>query len=400
LKREIPPTAGLPLSPWELFGARGGFARAAQEFVGAPYAGLTCSGTACFVLILTALHRLSGRRTVVVPAYTCPLVVLAVAHCGLKLRLCDLATDSLDFDMAALAAMCDEDTLAIVPTHLAGRVTHVAPVLQLARRCGAFVVEDAAQSFGARLDKQSVGLGGDAGFFSFAAGKGLSLYEGGLWVTNDPALASAIGRAQDDLVVQNVWQEFRCCLELAAYAMFYRPAFLPWVYGMPLRRALKKGDLPGAVGDIFSPAIPLHRIGGWRQGVGRRALSRLQAFHSQTTVQARHRLAILDCLPGVQVFRDSGNEEGVWPCFMLRLPDQHRRDNALGVLWGAGLGVTRMFIHALPDYDYLRPYVPLDVCPNARNLAAQSLTITNSLWLDDAGFARITDVLEQSADLL
>jgi dTDP-4-amino-4,6-dideoxygalactose transaminase len=81
---------------------------------------------------------------------------------------------------------------------------------------------------------------------------------------------------------------------------------------------------------------------------------------------------------------------------MLRLPDQHRRDRVLGALWNAGLGVTCMFIHALPDYDYLRSCVPRDACPNARDLAARSLTITNSLWLDDAGFARITGVLEQA----
>ena len=391
--REMPPTAGLPLSLLELFGTGGGFARAAQDYVGAPYAGLACSGTACFVLILTALHRLSGRRTVIVPAYTCPLVALAVAHCGLKLRLCDLAADSLDFDLAALAALCDEDTLAIVPTHLAGRVAQVAPVLQLAHGCGAFVVEDAAQAFGARRGGQSVGLEGDAGFFSFAAGKGLSLYEGGLWVTHDPALASAIERAQ--LIKRDVRQEFRRCLELAAYALLYRPAFLPWAYGMPLRRALKKGDLLGAVGDVFSPEIPLHRVSGWRQGVGRRALSRLQAFHRQTTAQAKHRLAVLDSLPGVQVFRDTGDEEGVWPCLMLRLPDEHRRDQILGVSWGSGLGVTRMFIHALPDYGYLCPYVPQDACPNARDLAAHSLTITNSPWLDDVGFERIIGMLKQ-----
>jgi dTDP-4-amino-4,6-dideoxygalactose transaminase len=83
---------------------------------------------------------------------------------------------------------------------------------------------------------------------------------------------------------------------------------------------------------------------------------------------------------------------------MLRLPDQQRRNEALDKLWGAGLGVTRLFIHALPDYDYLRFCVPAaspNAFPNARDLAARSLTISNSSWLDDAGFARIVAVLEQ-----
>jgi len=397
MRREIPPTAGLPLPLRELFGAGGGFAEAARDFIGAPHAGLACSGAACLILILSALHRLSGRKTVIVPAYTCPLVALAVAHCGLSLRLCDLAAGRLDVDPAALAALCDDDTLAIVPTHLAGRVADVAAVKSLARRHGAFVVEDAAQAFGARHDGQSVGLSGDAGFFSFAAGKGLSLYEGGLWVTRDPALASAIARAADELIAGNAGWEWRRGVELAAYALFYRPALLPLAYGMPLRRALKKGDLPGAVGDVFAPQIPLHRVGGWRQGVGRRALARLRAFHEQTRAQAERRLAALDALPGVRVFRDAENAAGVWPCLLLLLPDQSRRDRALAALWGAGLGVTRLFIHALPDYDYLRHCAPSGDYPNARDLAARSLSISNSPWLDAAAFARIVQVLEQTA---
>jgi hypothetical protein len=297
MMREIPPTAGLPLPVRELFGRGGGFARAAQDHVGAPYGGLACSGTACLILILSALHRLSGRRTVIVPAYTCPLVALAVAHCGLRLCLCDLAADRLDFDRAALAALCDQDTLAIIPTHLAGRVADIVPVLTLARACGTFVIEDAAQAFGARSRGQSVGLAGDAGFFSFAAGKGLSLYEGGLWVTRDAALAAAIERAGDECLAPGGGWELRRCLELAAYALFYRPAGLPWVYGQPLRRALKKGDLPGAVGDVFPAQVPLHRVGHWRQGVGRRALARLRAFQQQTKAQAERRLALPHAAP-------------------------------------------------------------------------------------------------------
>ncbi|MDR0577732.1 MAG: DegT/DnrJ/EryC1/StrS family aminotransferase [Candidatus Accumulibacter sp.] len=393
----MPPTAGLPL-PWrDLFGAGGDFAAAAREYLGAPRGGLASSGTACLVLILTALHRLSGRRTVIVPAWTCPLMALAVAHCGLSLRLCDLAENRLDFDPEALAALCDGETLAIVPTHLAGRVADVETARRIAQKHGAFVVEDAAQAFGARRDGRSVGLDGDAGFFSFAAGKGLSLYEGGLWVTRDAALAAEIGRTANEILARGGWREFWRCLELAAYALFYRPACLPWVYGLPLRRALKKGDLPAAVGDVFPSAIPLHRVSRWRRGVGRRSLARLRDFQRQTAERAQGRLAALDALPGLRVFRDAAGEEGVWPFFLLVLPDEKKRDDALEILWRAGLGVTRLFIHALPDYGYLRHRVPReDACRRARDLAARSLTVTNSPWLSDADFGRITAVLQKT----
>jgi len=72
------------------------------------------------------------------------------------------------------------------------------------------------------------------------------------------------------------------------------------------------------------------------------------------------------------------------------------RETALRTLWTSGLGVTRLFIHALPDYDYLRDVVgPADV-PNARDLAARSLSITNSPWLQEAEFERICAELERT----
>ena len=89
---EIPPTAGLPPRWRDLLPDGGGdLARRAAGFLDAEQVQVECSGTACLVIALTAMHRLSGRRAVVVPAYTCPLVALAVAYCGLELRICDLA---------------------------------------------------------------------------------------------------------------------------------------------------------------------------------------------------------------------------------------------------------------------------------------------------------------------
>jgi len=100
-------------------------------------------------------------------------------------------------------------------------------------------------------------------------------------------------------------------------------------------------------------------------------------------------------LSGITVFDDPPGSEGTWPFLLLTLPSQAMRDAAMRTLWTSGLGVTRLFIHALPDYDYLRDVVgPADV-PNARNFAARSLSITNSPWLKDAEFERIYAELER-----
>jgi dTDP-4-amino-4,6-dideoxygalactose transaminase len=90
----------------------------------------------------------SGRSEVVAPAYTCPLVALAIAQCGLQLRLCDLRADALDMDPVCLQRLCSDRTLAVLPTHLCGRVADVDAALQCARAVGAYVIEDAAQALG------------------------------------------------------------------------------------------------------------------------------------------------------------------------------------------------------------------------------------------------------------
>ena len=234
---EVAPTAGLPPRWRDLLTAGGDLALPAARLLGVPAVQATCSGTAGLVITLTTLQRLSGRRVVIAPAYTCPLVALAVAHCGLELRLCDFAAGSIDFDPTQLARLCDERTLAVIPTHLGGRVADVDTALACARAVGAFVIEDAAQALGARVGERSVGLRGDAGFFSLAVGKGLTTYEGGLLVARDEALRAAFLAAARELTPFRCGWELRRSLELVGYHALYRPAGLGLAYGRPQRRA-------------------------------------------------------------------------------------------------------------------------------------------------------------------
>jgi perosamine synthetase len=392
---ELPPTAGLPLRPSDL---RPGLATLAADIaaqLGTPALQLECSGTACLLITLIALRTLQPqRRRVVVPAYTCPLVAIAVQQAGLELQLCDLRAGHYDMDPAALRAACDERTLAIIPTHLAGRVADVTDALAVANNVGAHVVEDAAQALGARCDGVSVGLLGDIGFFSLAAGKGLSIYEGGLLLARDPSLRELLARTAARVVPTSAWMECRRSLELIGYAALYRPSGLRLAYGNPLRNALQRGDPVAAVGDDFPLTIPLHRVGRWRQAVGAHAAVRLPAFLDQLSAQAQRRLPRLRAIDGIEVLDDPLGAQGTWPFLLLLLPDQQRRDAALAQLWQSGMGVSRLFIDALPDYAYLTDIVPAQDVPNARDFAARSLTISNSPWLDDDVFETICHSLE------
>lgn len=75
------------------------------------------------------------------------------------------------------------------------------------------------------------------------------------------------------------------------------------------------------------------------------------------------------------------------------MPTQRSRDAGLAELWTAKLGVGRLFIYALSDYDYL-PFSEVKA-PHAQEFAARTLTITNSPWLKEDDFLKICEVLER-----
>lgn len=394
---EVSPTAGLPLQWRDLFclpleAGHSSLETKIANFLGADQAQIECSGTAALVVALETLKSLSPRKHVVISAYTCPWVALAVIHCGLMPVLADSKTEHFDYCPTALKEACDNETLAVVHTHLAGRVADVETSVAIAQSVGAYVIEDAAQSLGAQLNGKSLGLYGDIGFYSLGVGKGLTIFAGGILVSKNPAIRAAMRQAGSQLPF-SFWAEARRVIELLAYYVLYRPIGMGLAFGHHLRKKLKRGNLIAAVGDDCTFNFPLHKVGHWRKLVGLKAAERLPDFIAETRLQAEKRVAMLNKIIGLKVVADIQGGQGVWPFLMVIMPTEASRDAALAQLWDKGLGVGRLFIHALKDYDYLAAYFQQAHTPNAQAFAARTLIISNSLWLRDEDFLSIYEVL-------
>lgn len=389
LKKEIPPTAGLPTQWADLIPVGRRLEEDLANFLQAPATQIECSGTSALVITLSTLQRNSQRNKVIIPAYTCPLVALAIIHCGLVPVLCDVSPGSFDFCPTQLQTLCDNNTLAVIATHLGGRVADLGAIMNIAQAHGITVIEDAAQSLGAHWQGQAVGSIGDTGFFSMAVGKGLTTYEGGILLARDPLLRQQLQQTSREIIEFNAKWEIQRSLELLGYTLLYQPYGLTLAYGLPLRRALRQNRLVEAVGEDFSLDIPLHTMGRWRKNIAANALTRLPWFMAQLNAQAARRKIRLAGIAGLTVLDDAPGNQGTWPYLMLLMPSEQARDAALAQLWPAGLGVSRLFIHALPDYSYLAPHFAQPAIPNARDFAARLLTVSNSLWLDDASFELI-----------
>lgn len=389
---EIPPTAGLP-TYWRdwLTTPSTTLASQASHLFNLPPMQLTCSGTMALVIALKTLaNHYPTRKTVIIPAFTCPLVALAIHHCGLEIKLCDLAEKSFDLDFNHLELLLNEQVLAIIPTHLGGRIANVSKVKALATPYTISVIEDAAQAFGAEVGKQ-----GDITFFSLAAGKGLTLFEGGLLTSPDGQIREQLQQVAMALAPKNISWELKRTVELFGYTLLYNPIGLHFAYGNPKRKALKDNQLVEAVGDQFDFDLPLHQVSYFRQRVAANSIKRLPAFIEKTTQQALVRIDRLHQIEGIKVLTDNSTDKGVWPFLMVLCPNTQIRDNILDHLWAGPLGITRLFIHALPDYTYLSAIIPETSVPNAQSFANKMFTITNSLWLTDEQFEKVLMVIQQ-----
>ena len=152
------------------------------------------SGTSALSVSLRAADVGPGDEVITVP-FTFEATVATIQSVGADVRLVDVDSTALTMDPGAIDAQITSRTKALVPVHLFGQPADMDPILEVARRHGLVVIEDACQAHGASYHDRPVGSLGDIGCFSFYPSKNLATVgEGGMIVTNDDALADAARR--------------------------------------------------------------------------------------------------------------------------------------------------------------------------------------------------------------
>ena len=147
------------------------------------------SGTDAILLALMALGVGPGDE-VICPSFTFFATAGCIARVGAKPVFADSCACCFNIDPDGIAKLITNRSKAIIPVHLFGQAADLEPILEIARRHGLAVIEDAAQAFGAEYRGLPVGSLGDFGTVSFFPSKNLgALGDAGLLLTNDAALA-------------------------------------------------------------------------------------------------------------------------------------------------------------------------------------------------------------------
>jgi dTDP-4-amino-4,6-dideoxygalactose transaminase len=278
-------------------------------FVGSPHCVGLANGTDAIEIALRALGVGAGDECIL-PTNTFIATAEAVSRTGATPVLVDCADDETYLiDVDAVEAAVTPRTRAIIPVHLYGQAAPVERLLPLARRIGAWVVEDAAQAHGASRNGRGAGVLGHAAATSFYPGKNLGAYgDAGAALTGSADVAARMRMIRD--------------------------------HGSPRKY---EHEVPG----VNSRLDTLQAV------VLSAKLRRLTAWNAARRVAATRYDRLLSDRDDVVRPRTLDGNEHVWHLYVVRV---HDRDRVLKELHAAGIGAGIHYptpIHLTPAFAWL-----------------------------------------------
>ena len=156
-----------------------------EDRFGAQKVMLTTSGTSALDMAAVLCGFKPGDE-VILPSYTFSSTATAMVLGGAKLVFVDVRPDTMNIDEKKIERAVTDKTKAIVCVHYAGVACEMDTILDIAKRHGLKVIEDAAQAVMSTYKGRALGTIGDFGCFSFHETKNYSMGEGGAILINDP----------------------------------------------------------------------------------------------------------------------------------------------------------------------------------------------------------------------
>ncbi|MDX9701534.1 MAG: DegT/DnrJ/EryC1/StrS family aminotransferase [Candidatus Auribacterota bacterium] len=160
--------------------------------VGVRFAIGCASGTDALLLALRALNVGYADEVITTP-FTFFATAGAVANVGATPVFVDIDRNTFNIDPKKIEEKISSKTKCIIAVHLFGQCADMSPIVRIAEKHGLKIIEDAAQSLGARYDNTPAGALGDVACFSFYPSKNLGgIGDGGMITTSDPDIAQKV----------------------------------------------------------------------------------------------------------------------------------------------------------------------------------------------------------------
>ena len=304
------------------------FERAFAAYSGTRYAVGVDSGTAALHLALLACDIGPGDEVITTPM-TFIATAAAVTHVGAIPVFVDIDPRTYNLDPARIEAAITSRTKAILPVHLYGQPCEMNGILDVAKKHGLRVIEDACQAVGAGYGACRAGSLGDAGCFSFYPAKNLGAAgDGGMLITNDDALADRVRKLRDHGRISK-----------------YSHGMIGYTY-----------RLDGLQAAILNVKLP--HVDAWNEARRRHA-----ARYSE----------LLAGVPGLTVPCEGESCRSIYHVYALRAP---KRDALLDHLRAKGIGASIHYplpVHQQPAYAFMN--IPAGSFPVSEAFASEELSL-------------------------
>jgi dTDP-4-amino-4,6-dideoxygalactose transaminase len=252
---------------------------------------------------------------VITTVYTFSATATVIVHCGATPVLVDIREKDFNIDPAAIERAITPRTKAIIPVHFGGEPCPMDEIMDIARRYGLKVMEDAAHSIGTLYRGRPVGSISDAAAFSFYANKNITTGEGGALATNDEELSERVRILTLHGMTKDAWNRFDA--------------------GGSWRYDIKEFGFKDNLTDLAA-------------ALGRTQLTKIERLlDGRARVAARYFENLRDeehlILPGL----DEANRHA-WHLFVVRVKNEQspvQRDDVIRQLAGRGIGTS---VHYIP----------------------------------------------------
>ena len=248
-------------SGWVLLGKElAAFEAEYAASVGVAHCVGVANGLEAMQMILMA-RGIGAGDEVIVPSHGYIATWLAVTHAGARPVPCEPDAQTYNLDPAQLEALVTPRTKAILPINLYGQPADYEAIHAVAAKHGLFVLEDAAQSHGARAHGRAAGALGHAAGVSFYPSKNLgALADAGAVTTNDAGLAEKIRHLRNYGSKVRYHNEYpglnsRLSELQAAFLRAKLPHLAAWNARRAALAARYLAQLRGA-GDLVLPFVP------------------------------------------------------------------------------------------------------------------------------------------------
>ena len=309
------------------------------------------------------LCRFKPGDEVVLPSHTFTASAYPYAKKGARIVWADVDPHTRVVTAESIEKALTPRTRAVVVVHLYGYVADMPAIMELARKRGFLVIEDAAQSIGAEVDGKKSGAFGDMAVFSFHSHKNLTtLGEGGMLYVRDPAAAA---------VVPALRHNGHCAYD------FERPDY--W------KPAMGNVDMPMLGGDMLWPNN--YCLGEVECALGAKLLDRIDVINAEKRARALHFIDALRDFPELEFHRVATPRHN-YHLLAARMttgpdkPDAYKR----AMFHDKGVKCVVQYI-PLDRYDfYKRIGQDAARCPNADAFFDSMISFPFQHWLSDDEF--------------